>query len=69
MAALVCGEESKAHYHKAISNIVKVYTEIDIAQMTIDDFIEPESFINEFILGTHIPAHKFNDLKNSVLIS
>ena len=51
-----CFARNKANklYKEAISNIIEIHSEETIKQMTIEHFLDPQAFIDEHILGTHI---------------
>lgn len=54
LAELYAGDKAKEMYTEAMSNVVKVHSKSELEQMTIVQLVEPEAFINEHILGTHI---------------
>lgn len=51
----VSEEEGKKLHEEALKNICKVYSQGEIDAMTVEQLAKPEMFINEYVLGTHIP--------------
>ena len=41
-------------YKEMITNVVRVYTQKELARMTPEQFADPDMFVKEQILGTHI---------------
>lgn len=54
IANLVNAKESVAYYQNALNNVLVVNSEEDIMKLNVEYFLNPESFINERILGTHL---------------
>lgn len=52
---------------RAIANIQKVYSEEEIRQMTFEQLTSPQSFVEEFILQTHIPYVTFESIQQRYL--
>ena len=48
---------------RAIANIQKVYSEDEIRQLTFEQLVSPQSFVEEFILQTHIPYARFESIQ------
>jgi len=66
LAELYEKEQSKKMFNEALTNIVKVYSYHDIERMTVEHFVEPQTFINEHILGTHISIVNHEILLNRI---
>ena len=62
LAELYTKNDAKKMYQKAITNIIKVHSAEEIAQMPVEQFVEPQNFINEHILGTHITYLNYETL-------
>lgn len=54
LARLYNGKKAKKLYEEALSNIVKVNSLIDIKTLKLENYVNPESYIREFITGTYI---------------
>ncbi len=54
LSEIVSPKLSKVLKAEAINNIEKVYSLADIKKTSVTDWISPDYFINEKILGTHI---------------
>ena len=66
LAEILPLNEARRYYEYAMKNIVKVNSEEEIMDMTIENFINPDSFINEFILGTDISWLHFDEIKKKL---
>lgn len=59
-------EDAKKYYREALDNVQKVFSEEDIMKLPLEHFLEPQSFINEFILGTHISYINYEGIKKKL---
>ena len=53
---------AKKLYQEAVKNIVTVFTLEEIQQRPVEQFVAPDSYINEFILGTCMAYISFEEL-------
>ena len=61
-----CPKESVKYYAEALKNIQVVYSKEDVMQFPIEHFLQPRSFINEHILGTHISYVNYKTLSDKI---
>ena len=67
IAEISSGSDAKKHYNTALLNIQKVYSEDEISELaSLEALLNPQSFINEFILGTHISSVIYEEIKNKL---
>lgn len=55
IAELSSKEEAKKYYSEAIDNAQEVLSENQTMELPVEHFLEPQSFINEFILEPTLP--------------
>ena len=60
-------EEAKKYYAEALNNVQEVLSEDQITELPIEHFLEPQSFINEFILGTSITKDTYAEIKKAAI--
>jgi hypothetical protein len=54
--------KAKLMYQEAINNVIKVFTAVDLKSMTDEHFAESQTFIDEYILGTHLSCVSYEIL-------
>lgn len=62
LSKLYHGEKSEKLFKEALSNIITVNSLKEIKKMTIEDFINPKTYINEFITGTSISEINYQSI-------
>ena len=67
IAKLSTIEDAKKYYAEAISNVQKVFSENQIIEYTVEHFLDPQTFINEFILGLNMSIERYNEIKKKVV--
>lgn len=60
LAEISSVEISRKLKEEALNCIMKVYSSKEINELSVQDFVEPEFFLNEKILGTHISEQVFD---------
>lgn len=60
LAEISSVEISKKLKEEALNCVMKVSSSKDINELNVQDFVEPEFFLNEKILGTHISEQVFD---------
>lgn len=70
LANISKGKEAESYLREAFENVVKVETEETLKTKTIDYWLSSQRFIDEFILGTHLPEivylRKFDKIVNEI---
>lgn len=67
IAELSSGNEARKYYREALSNVQKVYSQEEMSETTsLEDLLSPQSFINEFILGTYISSLTYEEIKEKM---
>jgi hypothetical protein len=66
MAEVVHEYEIKKCYEDALKNVEIVFSEQDIMQMPLEHFLDPQSFIKEYILGTQISYVNYEIIKEKI---
>lgn len=59
-------EEAKKYYREALDNVQEIFLEENIMKLPLEHFLEPQSFINEFILGTHMIKARYDEIKEKL---
>lgn len=59
IAEFLKDREAKKYYREALDNVQKIFSEEDLP---VEYYLEPQSFINEFIVGTHITRERYNEI-------
>ena len=62
IAELLPEKEAKKYYSDAVDNVQEVFTEEELGEISQEYSLDPQSFINEFILGTHLIYDKYNEI-------
>lgn len=62
-ATISAPEDAVKHYELALKNVEAVFSERDIQALPEQYFFSPQSYIKEFVLGTHLSVEAYNSLK------
>jgi len=60
------GENARKYYNEALDNVQKVLSEEEILKLPFEHFLEPQTFIDEYILGTHISYINYEVMKEKM---
>ena len=63
LAEITSGQAARNNVEEALQNVIKVYTYEELRGMTTDSLADPQEFINEHILGTHISQPNYELLQ------
>jgi hypothetical protein len=62
IAKLYSKDKAKKLYQEAIRNVIEIHSMDYIENLTLEQMVQPQAFINEFIVGTHIPYVHYDSL-------
>lgn len=66
LAEIVNRNEAQKYYKDALNYVEVVSSEQDIHEMSFEHFLDPQLFINEHILGTHLSYVNYEVIKDKV---
>lgn len=69
IAELLTEKEAEKYYAEALNNVQEIFSKEIAAGISLEYSLNPQSFINEFILGTHITKDRYDEIavKGNVL--
>ena len=59
-------EDAQRLFGEALKNVQEIFSEEAIMKLPLEHFLEPQSFINEFILGICMTEDRHNDIKRKM---
>jgi len=62
MMAELATQNKQQHYSNALSNVQEVFVKDRNVDVSVEHLLNPQSFINEFILGTHMSQDFYEEI-------
>lgn len=62
IAELLTGSDAQKYYAEAIDNVQEIFSEDKVSNISSECFLSIQSFIDEFILGTHVTRERYDEM-------